>query len=108
MLEIARVLRVDYLIDDIDLQWVRLSHGVPMVTSMTDEKLTLKISRTWSAVQAVIQVIASTPEVVDGMTRDFVRVHIYDRIKAFVPSSQRAGLDALQKTLARRRELYRL
>lgn len=108
MLAIARVLRVDYLIDDIDIQWVRLSHGVPMLTDMTAEKLTLKISRIWSAVQAVIQVVASTPEVVDGMTRDFVRVHIYDRIKAFVPSSQRAGLDALQKTLARRRELYRL
>lgn len=108
MLAIARVLRVDYLIDDIDLQWVRLSHGVPMLTEMSAEKLTLKISRTWSAAQAVIQVITATPEVADGMTRDFVRVHIYDRIKAFVPSSQRAGLDALQKTLARRRELYRL
>lgn len=108
MLAIARVLRVDYLIDDIDLQWVKLSHSVPMLAEMAAEKLTLKISRTWSAVQAVLQVIASTPEVADGMTRDFVRVHIYDRIKAFVPSSQRAGLDALQKTLARRRELYRL
>jgi molecular chaperone HtpG len=108
MLAIARVLRIDYLIDDIDFQWVKLSHGVPMLTEMTAEKLTLRVSRTWSAVQAVIQVIASTPEVADGMTRDFVRVHIYDRIKAFVPSSQRAGLDALQKTLARRRELYRL
>ncbi|HDR9488665.1 ATP-binding protein [Burkholderia stabilis] len=108
MLAIARVLRVDYLIDDIDLKWVKLSHGVPMLTEMTAEKLTLKISRTWSAVQAVIQVIASTPEVAEGMTRDFVRVHVYERIKEFVPSSQRAGLDALQKTLARRRELYRL
>ena len=107
-LEITRILRIDYLIDDIDLQWVKLSHGVPMLADMVTDKLTLKISRTWSAIQAVIQVISTTPEVTDGMARDFVRLHIYDRIKTFVPSSQRAGLDALQKTLARRRELYRL
>lgn len=107
-LSIARVLKVDYLIDDIAVDWVKISHGVPMLTETTAERLTLKISRTWSAIQAVLRVISSSPEVSDGMTKDFVRVHIYDKIKAFVPSSQRAGLDALQKTLARRRELYRL
>jgi molecular chaperone HtpG len=107
-LSIARVLKVDYLIDDVAVNWVKISHGVPMLTETTAERLTLKISRTWSAIQAVLRVIASSPEVSDGMTKDFVRVHIYEKIKAFVPSSQRAGLDALQKTLARRRELYRL
>lgn len=107
-LSIARVLRVDYLIDDILIDWVKISHGVPMLTETTGNSLTLKISRTWSAVQAILNVIAATPEVSEGLTKDFVRVHVYERIKAFVPTSQRAGLDALQKTLARRRELYRL
>jgi molecular chaperone HtpG len=107
-LSIARVLKVDYLIDDVSIEWVKISHGVPMLSETIGDRLILKISRTWSAVLAVIGVIASTPEVADGLTKDLVRVHIYERIKAFVPSSQRAGLDALQKTLARRRELYRL
>ena len=107
-LAIARVLKIDYLIDDVAVEWVRISHNVPMLAEMVSERLTLRISRNWSAIQAVLKVIASTPEVSDGMTKDFVRVHVYERIKAFVPSSQRAGLDALQKTLARRRELYRL
>lgn len=107
-LAIARVLKVDYLIDDVAIDWVKISHGVPMLAEMVNERLTLKIARTWSAIQAVLKVISSTPEVSDGMTKDFVRVHVYERIKTFVPSSQRAGLDALQKTLARRRELYRL
>ena len=107
-LAIARILKNDYLIDDVAVEWVRISHGVPMLAEMVSERLAIKISRTWSAIQAVLRVIASTPEVSDGMTKDFVRVHVYERIKAFVPSSQRAGLDALQKTLARRRELYRL
>lgn len=107
-LAIARVLKIDYLIDDVAVEWVKISHGVPMLAEMVNERLTLRIARSWSAIQAVLRVIASTPEVSDGMTKDFVRVHVYERIKAFVPSSQRAGLDALQKTLARRRELYRL
>ncbi|MDE2370836.1 MAG: ATP-binding protein [Burkholderiales bacterium] len=107
-LSIARVLKVDYLIDDVAVEWVKISHGVPMLTETTAERLTLKISRTWNAILALLRVIAANPELSDGMTKDFVRVHVYEKIKAFVPSSQRAGLDALQKTLARRRELYRL
>lgn len=107
-LSIARVLKMDYLIDDVSVEWVKISHGVPMLSEISGDRLILKISRTWSAIQAVLGVIASTPEVSEGLTKDLVRVHIYERIKAFVPSSQRAGLDALQKTLARRRELYRL
>lgn len=107
-LSIARVLRTDYLIDDISVEWVKIGYNVPMLTEMVGERLIIRISRSWSAVQALLRVIDSTPEVGDGMTKDFVRVHVYDKIKSFVPSSQRAGLDALQKTLARRRELYRL
>lgn len=105
---IARVLRADYLIDEVAVEWVKIGYNVPMLTEMVGERLIIRLSRSWGAVQALLRVIEATPDVGDGMTKDFVRVHVYDKIKAFVPSSQRAGLDALQKTLARRRELYRL
>jgi molecular chaperone HtpG len=108
MLAIARVLRSDYLIDDVQIEWVRISHGVAMLTEMVGERLLIKLARTWSVAQAMIKAIDASPELLDGLTKDLVRVHIYERIKSFVPSSQRAGLDALQKTLVRRRELYRL
>ena len=108
MLSIARVLRSDYLIDDVQIEWVRISHGVTMLADLIGERVVLKLARTWSSAQAVLKAIEASPELVDGLTKDLIRVHIYERIKSFVPSSQRAGLDALQKTLARRRELYRL
>jgi len=108
MLAIARVLKTDYLIDEVQIDWVKISHGVSMLAQLSGERVVLKLSRTWSALQAVLKVIEASPELVDGLTKDLVRVHIYERIKSFVPSSQRAGLDALQKTLSRRRELYRL
>lgn len=108
MLAIARVLKTDYLISEVEIEWVRISHGVPLLAELAGERVLLKISRTWPAVQALLKVFDGSPDLVEGLTKDLVRVHIYDRIKTFVPSSQRAGLDALQKTLARRRELYRL
>jgi len=108
MLAIARVLKTDYLIDEIQIDWVKISHDVPMLAELSGERLVLRLSRTWSAVQALLKMIDTSRELVDGLTKDLVRVHVYDRIKSFVPSSQRAGLDALQRTLARRRELYRL
>lgn len=108
MLSIARVLRSDYLIDDVQIEWVRISDQVTMLAELVGERVVLKLARSWSAVQAVLKAIEASPELLDGLTKDLVRVHVYERIKAFVPSSQRAGLDALQRTLARRRELYRL
>lgn len=107
-LAIARVLKVDYLIDDVQIDWVRISHGVPLLTEVSGDRLILKLSRNWPAIQPLLKMFESSQDLIEGLTKDLVRVHIYDRIKAFVPSSQRAGLDALQKTLARRRELYRL
>lgn len=107
-LSLARILKADYLIDDVAIEWVKISHNVPMLAELAGDRLTIKVSRTWMALQAVLKIISATPEVAEGMAKDFVRVHVYERIKNFVPSSQRAGLDTLQKTLARRRELYRL
>lgn len=105
---LARILRLDYLIDDITIEWVEITHNVPMLAETNGDRLVLKISRSWNAVKALLGVIATSPEVTEGMAKDFIRVHLYERIQSFVPSSQRAGLDALQRTLARRSELYRL
>ena len=108
MFSIGRTLRNDYLFDDVEILWAKISHGVPMLAKMTGDRVTLTLSRTWSAIQAILQVVEQSPESLDWMTKDFVRVYIYSRIQSFVPSSQRIGLDALQKTLERRRELFRL
>ncbi len=107
-LAIGRTLRSDYLIDDVEIRWAKISHGVPLLAQMTGDRVTLTLSRTWPVIQAVLKVVEQSPELLDGFTKDLVRVHLYDRIQSFVPSSQRVGLDALQRTLERKRELYRL
>lgn len=107
-LAIARVLRYDYMLDDVDIIWAEISHSVPLLATLEGERLTLTLNRKWSALQAVVKVIETSYDLMDGFTKDLVRVHIYQRIQSFVPSSQRAGLDALQRTLERKKELYRL
>ncbi|MDQ3565484.1 MAG: ATP-binding protein [Pseudomonadota bacterium] len=107
-LAIARTLKSDYLIEDVDVKWARISHGVPILAHIQGDKVVLTLSRTWPALLAVLKVVERSPELLDGFTKDLVRVHIYERIQSFVPTSQRVGLDALQRTLERKKELYRL
>ncbi|NIM31646.1 MAG: hypothetical protein GTN60_10020 [Pseudomonas stutzeri] len=107
-LSLARVLRYDYMLEDVDIIWAKISHGVPLLAELKGEQVILTLNRNWSALQAVVKVIESSYDLMDGFTKDLVRVHIYQRIQSFVPSSQRAGLDALQRTLERKKELYRL
>ncbi|WP_415765680.1 ATP-binding protein [Pseudomonas sp. ZB1P45] len=107
-ISLARVLRYDYMLEDVDIIWAKISHGVPLLAVLDGERVILTLNRNWSALQAVVKVIESSYELMDGFTKDLVRVHIYQRIQSFVPNSQRAGLDALQRTLERKRELYRL
>jgi molecular chaperone HtpG len=42
-----------------------------------------------------------------GFVKDFVRNHLYQRLREYIPSSTREGVDALAKLLQRNRELYR-
>jgi molecular chaperone HtpG len=105
---VAKTLRNDYLFSDVEVEWAKISHGVPLLADMKGDKLVITISRFWPALQALLKVVEKSPEMLDAFTKDLVRVHFYPRIQSFVPSSQRAGLDALQRSLERKKELYRL
>lgn len=105
---LAKVLRSDYMLDEVDLIWADITHGVPMIAKMEGDKVTLTLSRNWPALKAVLNHLSTSYELLDSFTKDFVRVYIYAQIQSFVPSSQRAGLDALQRALERKREIFRL
>jgi len=58
-------------------------------------------------VEPVLECYRHAYEVFGGSVKDFVRVHLYDRIEKLLSSSQPEGADALRKQLQRKRELYR-
>ncbi len=105
---LAKVLRNDYLLDEIEIIWAEITHGVFIIAGMDKDKVTLTISKDWPAVKAILKHLETSFDLLESFTKDFVRVHIYQHIHSFVPSSQRAGLDALQRALERKRELFRL
>lgn len=105
---LARVLRNDYMLDDVQIIWAEITHGVTIIPKMQGDKVILTLSRNWAAVRAVLRHVSTSFDLLESFTKDLVRVHIYSHIQTFVPSSQRSGLDALQRSLERKRELYRL
>lgn len=105
---LVKVLRNDYMLDDVKIIWAEITHGVPLTTKIIGDQVTLTLSRKWAPLRAVLGHIQTSFDLLDSFTKDLVRVHIYSHIQSFVPSSQRSGLDALQRSLERKRELYRL
>lgn len=105
---LARVLRNDYMLDEVQIIWAEITHGVTIIPKMQGDKVILTLSRNWAAVRAVLRHVSTSFDLLESFTKDLVRVHIYSHIQTFVPSSQRSGLDALQRSLERKRELYRL
>ena len=107
LLRVANVLRDDYLIPDVEAVFVEMSHGVSVLAEKKGEQLRICISRTAYFLPAVIEVCERSPEVFGYVMKDFVRNHIFQHVRQYVPSSTRGGVDTLRKTLLRNRELYR-
>ena len=107
LLRISSILRDDYLIPDVDVMLVDMSHGVTVLPEKVGEQVCIKIARTSPLLAPVIEFRESAFEVFGQFMKDFVRVHIYPRIQQFVPSSTKGGVDALKRLLERNRELYR-
>ncbi|MEO4016304.1 ATP-binding protein [Pseudomonas rossensis] len=105
---LAKVLRNDYMLDDVKIIWADITHGVPLIAKILGDQVTLTLSRKWAPLRAILSHIHTSFDLLESFTKDLVRVHIYSHIQSFVPSSQRSGLDALQRSLERKRELYRL
>ncbi|MGC2658217.1 MAG: ATP-binding protein [Bryobacteraceae bacterium] len=107
LLNISSILRDDYLIPDVDVKLVEMSHGVTVLPEKVGDRLVIQLARSSALITPVLEVRAKAYQVFREFMKDFVRVHIYHRIQQYVPSSTKGGVDALRKTLQRNRELYR-
>lgn len=106
LIQIAAILRDDYLIPDVELILADISHGVFVYPEKHGEKLKIYIARSSSLLPPLLEFRNKAYELFTQFMKDFVRVHIYPKIQHFVPSSTRDGVDALKKILQRNRELY--
>lgn len=113
MAEVAMILRVtmtlaeDYMLPAVEVFFADITHGVAVLVEGNRDSIRIYIARNSSIVHPVLECHRTAYEVFGGFVKDFVRVHLYQRIANFVPSSTREGADALLKLLQRSRELYR-
>lgn len=98
----------DYLMPDVDIYFATISHGVHFHVKKEADIVHIAIARNTPAAKMVLECYTSARDVFDGFMKDFVREHIYPRIKDYVPSSTKQGRDALYKRLIENKELFRL
>ncbi|MDF1815005.1 MAG: ATP-binding protein [Verrucomicrobiales bacterium] len=106
-IRISAVLAEDYLIGENEVQFADISHQVPSLVEKDGEVVRLYISRNSGAVAQVVETYNTAYEVFGGFVKDFIRSHLFPKFSEFVPSSTRAGAEALQKILQKNRELFK-
>ncbi len=106
-IRIATTLADDYFLNDFEVIFVDVTHGVQFLVEGNQQKGNLLIARNSSPVRPLVQCYETSPEVFTAFVKDFVRSQVYPHIKNLVPSSTQGGADALRKLLRKNRELYR-
>jgi molecular chaperone HtpG len=101
------VLLEDYFMPDIDAAFATISHGVTIHVEPKDAVLRISIAQDMPAVRMVVESYRSAREAFGAFVKDFVREHLYPRIRDHVPSSTKQGRDALYRRLKENEELYR-
>ena len=92
---------------DVDVAFATISHGVNLHIQTKGTGLEIAIGRDMPAGRMVIESYTSARETFGAFVTDFVREHIYPKIRDHVPSSTRQGRDALYRRLKENEELFR-
>jgi len=106
-IRISTTLADDYFLNDFEVQFVDITHGVNFLVEGDQNKGRLRVARNCPLVQPLLECYDTAPEVFSSFVKDFVRSHVYPQVKNLVPSSTQGGADALRNVLLRNRELYR-
>ena len=106
-IRISTTLADDYFLNDFEVQFVDITHGVHFMVEGNPNKGRLRVARNCPPVRPLLECYDTAPEVFSPFVKDFVRSQIYPHVKHIVPSSTQGGADALRKVLLRNRELYR-
>lgn len=107
LLGVTTTLAEDYLLSNAQVRFANITHGVAILVQGDKNNLKISLARDSSIVRPVLECHRTAYNVFSAFVKDFVRVHLYQRIRQFVPSSTSEGADALRELLLRNRELYR-
>lgn len=107
LVRIAMILREEYLIGYVDVFFADITHGVTVTADKTDDKLKVYINKASPFLGPLHEFQKTAFDLFGQFMRDFVRVNIYPKIEAYVPTSARGGIEALKRQLQKNREYYK-
>ena len=108
IVRLRHVLLTEYFMESADIGLATMSHGVEYNVKQSTEATEILLSRNSSAVRQVVDCYRTAKEVFDGFVKEFARVHLYQHIRPYVPSSSHEGRDALYKRLMKNKDLFRV
>lgn len=107
LVRLRGILDEQYFMPDVNVVYAKISHRVDLEIKKVNDVLHIAINRDMEAMRVVIQIYETAKGAFYGMVTDFVREHIYPKIRNHIPSSTRQGRDALYRRLKENEELFR-
>ena len=93
LIRMRNVLLDDYLMPNTEIHLATISHGVAVHVQSEGDICDIAIDRNLPAVGVVTECYRTARDVFEGFVKDFVREHIYQQIRNYIPSSQKQGRD---------------
>lgn len=106
LVKLRSILLDDYMLPDTEIEFAEITHGVSFYVEKTDADIQILIAQETPSVKMVLECYETARDVFDGFAKDFIREHIYPRVRDYVPSSTKQGRDALYKRLKENKELF--
>lgn len=107
LLRITNILSSDYLLPNTKIYFATISHQVPNIIKQNGDIIEIYLDKESPNIKQLLKTYDSAYEVFDGFIKDYIRNHLYQKLAEFIPSSTRAGADALQKILLKNKELFK-
>lgn len=107
LLRITSILSNDYLLPNTKIYFATISHQVPNMIKQNGDIIEIYLDKESPNIKQLLKTYDNAYEVFDGFIKDYIRNYLYQKLAPFIPSSTRAGADALQKILLKNKELFK-
>ena len=109
VIKTRNLLEYDYALKNVAVSFANVSHNLPYIVQSSEKgEVKIFVQRDHQTLKPYLKCYHTDYDVFGGLIRDFVRVHIYPKIRNLVPSSSREGAEAMLKILRQKRELYEI
>lgn len=99
------ILDTDYFVRS-EISFGSISHGLPLMAEKVADRILITLDPTSHATKLMLNLYDMDYTAFGGMTKDFIRTSVFQRISDFVPSSTRQGAEAFLKAIKRPRETF--